>query len=157
VPIRDSNSDLTYSKRAAIYATPHVHTAGCGNGYHLQVHHVYTAVGGKEYTLHDHVHIAGCGKGYALHNSKSILLFVQMDRPCTSILLVLVVVKGIPSAHPTAGSGKQCWGSVTLRCRSGSGSPDPNLWLMDPDLDPTPDPTFFFIDFKDKKKSCFFL
>ncbi len=45
----------------------------------------------------------------------------------------------------------QCWGSVTFWCGSGSGSPDPYLWLMDPDptLDPTPDPTPFFIDLKD--------
>ncbi len=38
----------------------------------------------------------------------------------------------------------QCWGSVTSWCGSGSGSrsPDPYLWLMDP--------TTFFHDFKDK-------
>ncbi len=35
-----------------------------------------------------------------------------------------------------------------------SGSPDPYLWLMDPD--PTPDPTPFFSDFKDAKKKYFF-
>ncbi len=41
--------------------------------------------------------------------------------------------------------------------------PDPRictyLWLMDPDLasdqDPTPDPSSFFIDFKDAKKIFF--
>ncbi len=31
------------------------------------------------------------------------------------------------------------------------GSADPYLWLMDPGPDPTPDPTFFFSDFKDEK------
>jgi hypothetical protein len=41
---------------------------------------------------------------------------------------------------------KQCWGSVTFWC--GSGSPDPYLWLMDPD----PDPASFFNDFKEVKK-----
>jgi hypothetical protein len=45
----------------------------------------------------------------------------------------------------------QCWGSLKFWC--GSGSPDPYLWLMDPD--PTPS----FNEFKDLKKkiSCFFL
>jgi hypothetical protein len=40
---------------------------------------------------------------------------------------------------------------------SGSGSGDPYLWLMDPapDLDPTPDPTPFFSDFKGWKKIIF--
>ncbi len=42
------------------------------------------------------------------------------------------------------------WGSVIFRC--GSGSPDPYLLLMDPNLDPTSDPTPFFGDFKDAKK-----
>ncbi len=41
----------------------------------------------------------------------------------------------------------QCWGSMTFWC--GSGSTDPYLWLMDPD------PTPFFIDFKDAKKIFF--
>ncbi len=41
----------------------------------------------------------------------------------------------------------QCRGSVTFWC--GSGSLDPYLWLMNPDWDPTPDPTPFFFDFKD--------
>ncbi len=48
----------------------------------------------------------------------------------------------------------QCWGSMTFWCGSGFGSPDPYLWLMDPD------PTIFFIYFKDAKKiffSYFFL
>ncbi len=54
----------------------------------------------------------------------------------------------------------QCWGSVTFWC--GSGSPDPYLWLIDPDPvpDPTPDPTHFFINLriiKIKKISYFFL
>ncbi len=53
----------------------------------------------------------------------------------------------------------QCWGSVTFWCGSRSRSPDPYLWLMDPDpvpdLDPTPDSTPFFIDFKDAKKYFF--
>jgi hypothetical protein len=45
--------------------------------------------------------------------------------------------------------GYQCWGSVIFLCGSGSGSPDPYLWLMDPD------PTPFFIDFKDAIKHFF--
>ncbi len=40
-----------------------------------------------------------------------------------------------------------------IRC--GSGSADPYLRLMDPDPDTTPDPTSFFIDFKDTKKIFF--
>ncbi len=39
---------------------------------------------------------------------------------------------------------RQCWGSVTFWC--GSGSAYPYLWLTDPD------PTPFFSDFKDAKK-----
>ncbi len=41
-------------------------------------------------------------------------------------------------------SFNQCWGSVTFWC--GSVSPDLYLWLVDPDQDPTPDPTPFFSD-----------
>jgi hypothetical protein len=54
-------------------------------------------------------------------------------------------------------SYKQCWGSVTYWC--GSGSLDTYLWLMDPapDPDPTPHPTPFFSDFKDVKKLIFFI
>jgi hypothetical protein len=48
---------------------------------------------------------------------------------------------------------KQCWGSVTFWC--GSGSPDPYLLLMD--QDPTPDPSPFFVEFKDTKKIIFFI
>ncbi len=53
----------------------------------------------------------------------------------------------------------QCWESVTFWC--GSGSPDPYLWLMDPDPtpdptpDPIPDPTSFFIWFEGCKKKNF--
>jgi hypothetical protein len=39
----------------------------------------------------------------------------------------------------------QCWGSRTFWCWSGSRSPDPYLWLMDPD--PNPDQAPFFRDF----------
>ncbi len=41
----------------------------------------------------------------------------------------------------------------------GSGSPDPYLRLMDPAPDPnsTPDPTSFFIDFKDANKIPVFI
>ncbi len=39
--------------------------------------------------------------------------------------------------------------------------PDPHLWLMDPapdsEPDPTPDQTPFFSDFKDAKKSSYFI
>jgi hypothetical protein len=53
----------------------------------------------------------------------------------------------------------QCWGSVTFWCGSGSGFPDPYLWLMDPD--PALEPTTFFNDLKDliyeKKNFIFFL
>jgi hypothetical protein len=47
----------------------------------------------------------------------------------------------------------QCWGSVTFWCGSGSrsGSPNPYLWLMDPD------PTTFFKDFKDFIKKFLFI
>jgi hypothetical protein len=41
-----------------------------------------------------------------------------------------------------------------MRIPGGSGSPDPYLWLMDPD--PTPDPTPFFNDLKDVKKNIIF-
>ncbi len=44
---------------------------------------------------------------------------------------------------------KQCRGSVSFWC--GSGSPDPAT-----DPDPTPDPTPFFSDFKDTKKISYF-
>ncbi len=44
------------------------------------------------------------------------------------------------------------WGTVTFWC--GSWSPDPYLWLMN--ADQTPDPTPFFIDFKDAKEKYFF-
>jgi len=46
-----------------------------------------------------------------------------------------------------------CWGSVKFWC--GFGSVDPYLWLTDPD--PTPDPTFFFSDFKDAKQIFFII
>jgi hypothetical protein len=45
--------------------------------------HVHTAGGGKGYTLH--IHTAGIREGYTL---QSILAAVDMDTPCTSILLV---------------------------------------------------------------------
>jgi|LakMenE18May11ns_1017448.scaffolds.fasta_scaffold9653836_1 hypothetical protein len=44
----------------------------------------------------------------------------------------------------------QCWGSVTFWCGSGSVSPDPYLWLMDPD------PTPFLIGCKNAKKKYFY-
>jgi hypothetical protein len=97
--------------------TLHVHTAGYEKGYTLYVSstgsgndtpcmsngnvytlHVHTDGGGKRYTLHAHsacfrnvytlhVHTAGGGKEYIC---TSIVLAVEMDTPCTSILLVLV-------------------------------------------------------------------
>jgi hypothetical protein len=61
--------------------TLHVYSVGCGKGPTL---HVHTDVGGKGYPC------------------KSILLAVELDTPCMSILLVLVLVmvKGMPSACP---------------------------------------------------------
>jgi hypothetical protein len=50
---------------------------------------------------------------------------------------------------------KQCWGSMTFWC--GSGSADPYLCLMDPASNPflTLDSTPFFSDIKDAKKKFF--
>ncbi len=50
----------------------------------------------------------------------------------------------------------QCSGSMTFWCRSGSGSADPCLWLMDPDSDPDPDPAIFVIDLQDANKKLNF-
>ncbi len=44
---------------------------------------------------------------------------------------------------------RQCWGSVPFWCGSVT------IWLTDPD--PTPDPIFFFRDYKDAKKIIFFI
>ncbi len=44
---------------------------------------------------------------------------------------------------------KQCCGSMTFWCGSGSGSGDPCLWLMDPD------PAIFIIDLQDANKNKF--
>ncbi len=49
----------------------------------------------------------------------------------------------------------QCWGPVLFWY--GSGSPDPYLWLLDPDPAQSPDPTSFFIYFKDVPKNIFFI
>ncbi len=51
---------------------------------------------------------------------------------------------------------KQCCGSMTFWC--GSGSVDPCLWLMDPDSDPDadPDPSIFIIDLQDANKKLMF-
>ncbi len=62
--------------------------------------------------------------------------------------------------YKTDYSLKQCWGSMTFWC--GSGSVDSCLWLMDPDSDPDtdadPDPSIFIIDLQDaNKKLMFFL
>ncbi len=45
-------------------------------------------------------------------------------------------------------SSSQCWGSVTFWC--GSGSPDPYLWLIDPD--PTSEPTLSSLTLRMQKK-----
>jgi hypothetical protein len=65
-----------------------------------------------------------------------------------SFLLLSAVCRGIRAYAEI--SLRQCCGSVTFLC--GSGSPDPHLLLMDPD------PTSFFSDFvfKDAKKITFF-
>jgi hypothetical protein len=63
-----------------------------------------------------------------------------------SILLVSAVCRSVRAYAEI--SLKQCWGSLTFLC--GSGSPDPHLSLIDPD------PTPFFSDFKDAKKIFFF-
>jgi hypothetical protein len=44
----------------------------------------------------------------------------------------------------------QCSGSMTFWC--GSGSADPCLWLIDPDLDSDPDPAIFVINLQDANK-----
>ncbi len=44
---------------------------------------------------------------------------------------------------------KQCCGSMTFWCGSGSGSADPSLWLMDPD----PDPAIFVVNLQDANKN----
>jgi hypothetical protein len=53
---------------------------------------------------------------------------------------------------------KQCCGSMTFWCesRSGSGSADPCLSLIDPDPDSVPDPDIFLIDLQDTNKKLFF-
>jgi hypothetical protein len=47
---------------------------------------------------------------------------------------------------------------MTFWCesRSGSGSADPCLSLIDPDPDSVPDPDIFFIDLQDTNKKLFF-
>ncbi len=57
-------------------------------------------------------------------------------------------------SNPQMEITKQCWVSVIFWC--GSGSLDSYLWPMDPDSDPTKDPTLFFIDFMDEKNIFFF-
>ncbi len=57
--------------------------------------HVHTAGGGKGYTLH--VHTAGVGERDTPCASK--MQVMESDIPLTSILLVLVAVKGIPITH----------------------------------------------------------
>ncbi len=49
---------------------------------------------------------------------------------------------------------KQCSGSMTFWC--GSGSADPCLWLMGPDPYADPDPAIFVIDPEDANKKLFF-
>ncbi len=48
----------------------------------------------------------------------------------------------------------QCSGSMTFW--GGSGSADPCLWLMDPDLDPDPGPAIFVIDLQDASEKLIF-
>jgi hypothetical protein len=55
---------------------------------------------------------------------------------------------GLPIPTPALiGNYHQCWGSVTFWCGSVPVTNGP---------DPTPDPTPFFIDFKDAKKMSYF-
>jgi hypothetical protein len=73
-------------------STLHVNTAGCGNGCTM------------------HAHTAGRVMDSTLQCCTSILLAVEMDAPCTSIQLLLLVVKGILITHSvhaqTAGNEK---------------------------------------------------
>jgi hypothetical protein len=47
---------------------------------------------------------------------------------------------------------KQCSGSMTFCCGSGSGSADPCLWLISPDPDADTDPAIFVCDLQDANK-----
>ncbi len=79
---------------------------------------------------------------------------------CVSSLWALIAHSELWNKSSPFGSVEthcnQCRGSVTFWC--GFGSPDPYLWLLDPDphLDPTPDLTLFFTDFKVATKKYFF-
>jgi hypothetical protein len=65
---------------------------------------------------------------------------------CPASILLSAVCRGVRAYAEI--SLRQCWGSLTFLC--GSGSPDPHLSLIDPD------PTPFFSDFKDAKKITYF-
>ncbi len=52
--------------------------------------------------------------------------------------------------HEERSTCRQCSGSMTFRC--GSGSADPCLWLIDPDPDADPNPVLFVIDLQDAIK-----
>ncbi len=64
----------------------------------------------------------------------------NIERSCWAVFPILIQIGPL--------SRLQCWGSVKFWCGSGSGSPDPYLWLIDPD------PTPFFIDFNFLLKFC---
>jgi hypothetical protein len=58
----------------------------------------------------------------------------------------------IAENHQRTDRKKQCCGSMTFWCGSGSGSADPCRWLMDPDPNADPDPSIFIIDLQNANK-----
>jgi hypothetical protein len=89
------------------YLTYWIHTARpCILWWKVITLHVHTSSDKKWYILH--VYTAGSGKWYILHGPTAEC----GKTPCTSILLVLEVVKEIPTARPNACSGKAPFTSI---------------------------------------------
>ncbi len=95
---------------------------------------------------------------------KSILLYCceTYTRNAFPFILIAVghgiVLQGTvsrfePETYTLWQAGRQCSGSMTFWCGSGSVSADPCLWPMDPDADP--DPAIFVITFKTPTKNEF--